>query len=270
MVREHCDDVSVPQGIEVDPLTFRASSADSQALAARHRRFHDTAVRKQSLPSSALALRVAFLLSVLMTSGPGYVAAAPVSWDIRTRIVQVINNRSGLLVSGGDLVDGNIQFESAASGSLLRPNYQVYDFSGNASMAVTIGGTQFVYSLTEISILNDFARPSDLIDRFFANAGDINPGGSGGIQFWLDSQGTTVTPPQLLTTLELPTMPPDLALTIQDLSGKPFVLRTSGIDLVGEIVLITPAPEPSTIPLIGAAFVGLGIVRRRRLRGRSE
>ncbi len=225
---------------------------------------HTPSLSKSTWKAITLVVSIAFI-----SLRPAPAAAAPITFDYQVRINGILKNDAGISLSLGDAISGHIVFDANFDTFIDWGGQTEFFYSSpDVWVSASLGGQQITNNLDYITIYDNHLLPTGrYFDRFFVNAGDINVGGTNGIQFWLDGP-QSLEPPSLMTSTDLPTTPPDLA----DAEIKFLILRTPELDLYGDFVSLTggtPVPLPaSLIPLLSSIIALAGYGRFRRYRQR--
>jgi hypothetical protein len=202
--------------------------------------------------------------------GLGFVAPLPqaladtvISTDFTVVVNNVASNSSGLPIALGDTFKGTLvvdtsQAVNTGSVGVITADYSV---QGGSYITVSVDGSVFTKSIDNIDVIYHslISPPNTYLDRYFANAGNINTQGNDGIQFWIDQQTTGPLP----TMLGSSAIPSSLDLSQSTLST--FILRQPTFAFQADFTSFQPSPVPlpAGIWLLLSGLAALGAIARR-------
>ncbi len=202
------------------------------------------------------AIHVLPFLFLFSITGPASGAISTANFTVEVNAVN--RNSSGLPVAVGDSLNGSIVLDtSKAVDSTPGAPYADYVVNGGAFVSIVINGAIFTKPIDLVSVTNDrlISPPNNFfLDRFFANAGDINVFGSDGIQFWIDQQTTDVVP-TLLGTRKIPV---PLSLNLQLATANTFIFRSSEFDIQGSFTTFAANDPTTLLQQLAADVAGVG------------
>lgn len=186
-----------------------------------------------------------------------YASAAIVTFDYQVRVTAILENSSLTPIAIGDLLTGRMVFGTDVIDTFPPDHTAFYHFSSpDFWISADLNGMHVEKAIDLVSVINDRLLPNGrYLDRFFINAGDITVAAHDGIQFLLDSP-QQLTPSVLMTSVEVPTAPPDL----DNAAIKLYILRLPGIDIAGEFVSLSTPEPPAVVPEPGSGLIWLGVL----------
>lgn len=224
----------------------------------------------------ALAIALSMFAGIYSSSAIG----ALITFDFSATIYSINRNSNIHPVAIGDQVTGFFTYDTAAAtpGPLYSSNWRDYLFNNSALIQLDTGNQTFARTLGLISVVNDYHPIANyFLDRLYVASNGYNAQDNDYIQLWVDGLDTTAPSP-FLTSVDLPMADPNWTQANFNapqgsFNPSPVTLQSPELAFTAYITSVSlgtrSVPEPDTICLLGVAFLGIVVSRKRKCLGRD-